>query len=165
MTAAADADTHTPSFTHCPAEQHQQQAAGGSGAPIGADEQQQRHAAVAALHPVTLALSPPPLEQRFWRDAGTPHYAAIDRWTLLITSANVAAHWRGAWVASFKDNELAPLLLRRLLPYGVLCMVACGLCARLLLAAAPATYMRYRNKIAVLQRMMRTLFQGVGRYY
>jgi hypothetical protein len=112
---------------------------------------------------LTLALAPRGAEARFWAEAGTPAYMATDRWTLIVTAFNVAAHSYGAWYRSFHtSNERGPRLLEAIGPAVAPALVAAALAARLLLAVRPPTYARLRTRLAVGQRLGRSVPQVVS---
>lgn len=53
-------------------------------------------AEAAGMHCITLRLLPSTLEARFWRDTGTPPYAALDRSSQLISLLNLCVCQRAA---------------------------------------------------------------------
>jgi hypothetical protein len=61
---------------------------GAFGRRYGADAAAREEAAGTQLHPLTLRLSGG-LEERFWREVGTPLYTASDPYALCMSIANV----------------------------------------------------------------------------
>ena len=55
----------------------------------GAEEEQHNAQRAVELSLLTLRLSPPEAEARFWREAGTPAFVVTDSWALTFTLANL----------------------------------------------------------------------------
>ncbi|KAI8470258.1 MAG: hypothetical protein J3K34DRAFT_521492 [Monoraphidium minutum] len=107
--------------------------------------------APARISPLTLRLSPPPLEARFWAECGTPAYASTDRWALPLSCLNLLACWSS--LSFVTPSPAARLALRA----WITLMAAAALAAHALLMLAPAAYQGARLPIAVAQRASRSM--------
>ena len=110
---------------------------------------------------LTLRLSPPAAEARFWREAGTPAFAATDRYTLLYTAVVIAAStWHALREHGDGTSGIGPRANAALAAASA-CIGAAALAARVWLWRDPKGYEAWRPPFAVANRLARSVFMLV----
>ncbi|KAI8473601.1 MAG: hypothetical protein J3K34DRAFT_518886 [Monoraphidium minutum] len=94
---------------------------------------------------VTLALSPPDLEDAFWRDVGTPAFTHTDTWALPISILDMTVSLMSSSHVETKKAVQAFYIAQ----------TAASIAAYGLLLAAPARYRGNRERLALAQRACR----------